>query len=81
MYDWSEIGDPLPCLDGFNLDETGADESSAVMVVGTADEHDLVRLAAWDDGLGLDVYLLLTPSQTRELRDRLGEALQRIEAF
>ncbi|RAY13655.1 hypothetical protein DPM19_18475 [Actinomadura craniellae] len=80
MYKYTSVaGDPIPARDGFAVDDQDESEDSTVVSLGTVDEHDLVQIAAWDDGMGLDVELLLTLPHARAVRDRLSEAIRIIE--
>ncbi|GAA1293282.1 hypothetical protein Psi02_43430 [Planotetraspora silvatica] len=80
MITWNTIGDPIPALDGFEANDQGESENTAVMIVETTDAHNLIKLAAWDDGLGLDVDLLITLPNAKTLRDRLAQAIETIQA-
>ncbi|TDD83066.1 hypothetical protein E1293_15450 [Actinomadura darangshiensis] len=80
MYDWNNVGDPIPALDGFAVDDREAGEDSTVVSVGTVIGRDMIQIAAWDDGVCLDVALLLDLPNARALRDRLTQAIQAIEA-
>ncbi|WP_131741414.1 hypothetical protein [Actinomadura roseirufa] len=76
---YTTIGAPIPALDGHALGDQDESEDSTVVGVATANERDMVAIEAWDDGLGLDVSLLLTLWHARMLRDRLSDAIQIIE--
>ncbi|MEU4540270.1 hypothetical protein AB0G15_36065 [Streptosporangium sp. NPDC023825] len=80
MTTWNDIGDPVPALDDFEANDQGESEITAVMSVGTTGAHNMIRLSAWDDGLGIDVDLLITPQNAKTLRDRLTLAIEIVEA-
>jgi hypothetical protein len=80
MISWNDIGEPVPVLDGFEANDHGESENTAVVSIGTTDAHDLIRLSAWDDGLGIDVDLLITLPNAKALRDRLSRAIQIVES-
>jgi hypothetical protein len=80
MTTWNDIGDPVPALDGFEANDQGESDNTAVMSVGTTDAHNMIRLSAWDDGLGIDVDLLIILQNAKTLRDRLTLAIEIVEA-
>lgn len=74
MYTWVP-GSPIPVVDDHE-----EDDGSTVLHVATSDDADFVHLSAWDDGLGLDVHLLLTLDAARMLGDRIKQAIVTIES-
>ncbi|MFC5750774.1 hypothetical protein [Actinomadura rugatobispora] len=79
MHSDSPIGTPIPALDGHAVDDQETCDDSTVVSVETDDERDMVQIDAWDDGLGLDVSLLLTLPHARTFLDHLSRAIQIIE--
>jgi hypothetical protein len=80
MVIWNDIGEPLFALDDFEVNDQGRSDNAAAVSVAPINAHNLIRLAAWDDSLGLDVDLLLALPNAKALRDRLIRAIGIIEA-
>ncbi|MEU5876052.1 hypothetical protein [Spirillospora sp. NPDC047279] len=81
MYPYVDSGEtPIPALDAFAVDDLDESEDSTVVDVAIVPEPRMIQLAAWDDGLGLDVALLLTLPNARQLCDRLARTIQLAEA-
>ncbi|GAB2866834.1 hypothetical protein GCM10022221_79320 [Actinocorallia aurea] len=74
MFSWVP-GGPIPVADDYE-----EDDGSAVLDVGIGDDADLIHISAWDDGLGLDVHLLLDLDAARLFRDRVTQAITAIES-